>query len=273
MKRIVFFGCSLTFGQDSGTNISYSEFSPDKLFKYPPKKGMRDFYDPEKTYPAVVGENLGIEIENHGVCGSSNEHMIHLVYEWILHNDYGDPNEILLVLNTTTHERYATSVMDGYRKKAESQMISDRYSIIGCVDNKLTKERIAAHEIPLRLQDDMIKVKDMWMDEKDDYQMMRSIVPLWGIKYYAEKLGFRVMVFNMLLDHKQFNHQKWYDDRMFELFENQDESFLTRMVNKGMKDFNDKNAYFTGYSYHFTSDGYRIVAENVCEIISRRYEC
>ena len=270
LTRIAFFGCSLTYGQDCATNLSISQMPDDWIPKYPESTDRQDFYDDTMTYPALVGQQLGIEIENLGVPGYSNECIAQRFYEWTLHQDTTEST--LIVINPTAYGRYSTSLLDDRRWNPDPQCISGRHSILGHHNHALFNESLGDHcrSVTPQAKLDISQQRLAWLNENDDYMVLRSMMALWGIKSYAESLGYNILFNNMLFYHSHLAEEPWYNADLYKLFECSDP--FDRIIDmKSRAEIGKPGKYYTAYSRHFTSDGYKIVADDVSNIIRTRY--
>ncbi len=84
-NKIVAYGCSFTFGEELddlpdwfNDKSDKRNYMPDKLIYHKPSK---------KSWPYVMGDILGYEVENYGWSGGSNDRIFRMIFEHIFNND------------------------------------------------------------------------------------------------------------------------------------------------------------------------------------------
>jgi hypothetical protein len=140
IKKIYFAGCSITAGNElweeaNIPNYTSMAFKEARQTMSSLKKWKEaDEYNKQNSFPALVGERLGIETVNLGVSGISNKELAMRVIANFPENHY---NDIAVVIQLTTHNRMFLR----YKEEGTRNTVGSFVVMAEADDDRLTKRQ------------------------------------------------------------------------------------------------------------------------------------
>lgn len=273
-EKIIFLGCSFTYSQDCTATLEFKDTGL-KQIGYPEGKSFKDYWDKDKTYPALVGQRLGIEVENLGLMGNANDAMSHQLYNWAWENlNKVDFEKVLFVVGATTPYRFSTTRLADYRSYVKLAATTDLFPLLlaNNTDNAIDQQR-SDKRIPEFVFDDLASYRRHLADEPMEYHAMRDAFTLMGMKEFGRSQGLDICIIDMLYRQQQLRKQegRWYRPELFTVFDNKG-AMHDKVVEEGIRRKGGRGGFISAYTRHYTAEGYEYLADCVTEILIDRYD-